>query len=421
MRHHHHRPPASVRAGSRAASARAGREATAPELALAVVREAGEQGRPADRVLRARLKDVRPSPPVAREAVRLVFAWYRWRGWAAGRAGRPDERALQRTLALAERFAARPESFDDAALAARALPSWLWRHMDAAPAFARALQREPVLWLRAKRGRTAAVLAALPGARAGAIPGLPEALRYEGAQDLFRTAAFAEGAFEIQDAASQAVGAVCRAAPGEAWWDACAGEGGKTLHLAGAMEGRGVVWAGDRSPARLAALRRRAARAGVFNLRIAGGGGGSRPPARMRFDGVLVDAPCTGIGTWGRNPHARWTCSEAEVAELAAVQAELLDAAAGALKPGGRLVYSVCTTTREETHEAASAFEARHPEFEAWPFSDPFSPGKAAAPRAAWWPQDTESNGMFVAAWIRRGTTAPTHPGERPQPGATPP
>jgi 16S rRNA (cytosine967-C5)-methyltransferase len=396
-RHAVHAP--AVRAGL----ATAGGPAAALPFAVSVIREADAAGQPADRLLRARLRSARLDAATAREVVRAVFAWYRWRGFV-GAAGHPaDGTVVARALALARRFADRPETFADAELIARALSGWLAADLDLTAALVRALQREPVLWLRARRGQAEALAGGLPGARAGLVPGLPEAVRFDGEQDLFHTAQFAQGRFEIQDVASQAVGLVCRPVPGETWWDACAGEGGKTLHLADLMENRGLIWASDRSTARLDALRRRAARARVFNYRAVPWDGGPRPPTRTRFDGVLVDAPCSGVGTWQRNPHARWTTGPDDVREMAAMQARLLDTAAGALKPGGRLVYAVCTLTRAETVDVAADFAARHPEFAPIPFVDPFSSGMPPAAQITWLPQDTGGNGMFVAAWKRRG------------------
>ncbi|MFA5058786.1 MAG: RsmB/NOP family class I SAM-dependent RNA methyltransferase, partial [Opitutaceae bacterium] len=202
------------------------------------------------------------------------------------------------------------------------------------------------------------------------------------------------------------------------WWDACAGEGGKTLHLADLMQNRGLIWASDRSVRRLQILKKRAARAQVFNYRAVAWNGGPQPPTKTRFDGILVDAPCSGVGTWQRHPHARWTVSPADVRELAAVQQKLLQHAAGSLKSGGRLVYAVCTLTRTETTGVAAAFTADHPEFEpvaVFPETkDQRSEvsGQAARPAltsdlcrlssVVLWPQELNANGMFIAAWSRR-------------------
>ena len=373
--------------------------ALAGTLALDIVREAADAAVPADRLLKARLRDAHLAPAAAAVTARLVFCWYRWRGFLQGAEPAPD--TLARTLELAERYAAEPGRFDAAALIDGAVPGWLRLHMEVREAFVRALQAEPVIWLRARPGQARELAAHLPGARAGATPTLPDALRYTGEADLFRTAAFNQGRFEIQDIASQAVGVVCHPRPGETWWDACAGEGGKTLHLADLMHNRGLLWASDRSTARLAVLRRRAARAGIFNYRAVAWDGGARPPTRTQFDGVLVDAPCSGVGTWQRNPHARWTAGPADVRELAAIQLRLLNTAAGSVKPGGRLVYAVCTLTRDETTAVAEAFADQHPEFEPAAFADPFGTDSTPVAQAAWEPQQSGGNGMFVAAWRR--------------------
>ena len=223
------------------------------------------------------------------------------------------------------------------------------------------------------------------------------ALRYRGTADLHRTPAFQSGAFQIQDLASQMVGHACAPGPGETWWDACAGEGGKTLHLSDLMGNKGLIWATDRSVRRLGLLKKRAGRAGMFNYRGAVWTGTGPAPFKTKCDGVLVDAPCSGVGTWQRNPHARWTTTLEDVAELAAVQAALLARAAPSVKPGGRLVYSVCTLTRSETTAVADAFEAAHPDFE----PAPVAISAQSSPRVFLLPEDLNANGMFIAAWKR--------------------
>ena len=336
---------------------------------------------------------------------RLVFAYFRWRGFVAR--GLALSRQVAATADLARRYDADPSSFSDADLA-RAVPGWVGEHLTIDGAWLRALQQEPRLWLRA-RPDTAAVLAAELGDCSAPLPRLlPDALVYTGEADLFRHATFQAGRFELQDVTSQAVGALCAPRPGESWWDACAGEGGKALDLADRMQNRGVIWATDRADWRLQRLRLRAARAERFNLRWALWDGGGKPPTTLKFDGVLVDAPCSGLGTWQRNPHARWTTTPDDVAELAVLQTQLLHHAAAAVKPGGRLFYAVCTLTREETTEVAARFAAERPDFEPFPLPGEWqagSPGASAetAPHLLWLrPQDWQGNGMFVAAWRRR-------------------
>jgi 16S rRNA (cytosine967-C5)-methyltransferase len=378
-----------------------------PALAARVISAAG-RARPADAVLRETLRTAGGLTAVeSREASRAVFAYYRWLGWLDGKL--PVAEQVEQALGLARRFAEAPEGLPDEELMARVAPAWAAEEIKVTPAWAAAIQEEPVLWLRARRGQgeklakrlgDGAMLAQTAAAETGQFT-LPDALLYDGERDLFRTAEFHAGEFEIQDIASQAVGLLCGPRPGETWWDACAGEGGKTLHLSDLMQNKGLIWASDRAAWRLKKLKLRAARAGCFNYRAVAWDGGERLPTKTKFDGVLVDAPCSGTGTWQRNPHARWTTTPEDVGELAAVQGRLLASVASAVKPGGRLFYSVCTLTRSETSAVAEEFSKAHPEFEPLPLANPFQPSAMAAPQLWLWPQDTGGNGMFVAAWRR--------------------
>jgi 16S rRNA (cytosine967-C5)-methyltransferase len=227
---------------------------------------------------------------------------------------------------------------------------------------------------------------------------------YRGEEDLFKTPEFHAGEFEIQDIASQVVGLVCAPQSGETWWDTCAGEGGKTLHLSDLMQNKGMLWASDRAEWRLTKLKRRAGRAKVFNYRSAHWDGGAKLPTKTKFDGVLVDAPCSGIGTWQRNPQARWTTEPNDVRELSAIQKKLLTNVAPSVKPGGKLIFSVCTLTRAETTEVVEQFNASQPNFE--PLMLPEISGSqsllASAATKTIWPQELDGNGMFIAGWRRK-------------------
>lgn len=364
---------------------------------VALVRD----GTPADDALRAALGTTRhgPAPAERRALTQAVFAWCRWWGWL--RPAEPLTRQLTIALDLQTRFDRDPAAFASAVLAARAVPPWLKEEMDDIPvAWLRQLQRPPTLWIRAKQADASAVAAALSDCHPvapSALPAPPGAFRYDGPADLHRIAAYREGRFEIQDLASQLVGHACAPRPGETWWDACAGEGGKTLHLSDLMGNKGLLWATDRSLRRLTQLRQRAARAGMFNYRAEPWEGDARLPTRTKFDGILVDAPCSGVGTWQRNPHARWTATPQDIRELAAVQLRLLTHAAPALKPGGRLLYAVCTLTRAETTALAAAFTAAHPGFEPAPVFP-----TTVSPTLTLWPHELDANGMFLASWKRK-------------------
>ncbi|PTY00493.1 RsmB/NOP family class I SAM-dependent RNA methyltransferase [Opitutus sp. ER46] len=344
---------------------------------------------PADGALRRYLYGAKHLGPREKRAVsRAVFAYFRWMQWLDPKAS--YQKQVEQAWAMQERFNADEKSVKAEALKVRAVPEWVAAEMDLPADYLRQLQHEPALWLRARPGR-AAKLAQVLGDCVHSDRA-PDAMRYTGPHDLFLTPAFHEGTFEIQDLASQLVSLACAPAAGQTWWDACAGEGGKLLHLADLMGNKGVIWASDRNERRLAVLKRRAARAQVFNYRAALWDGGAKLPTKTKFDGILVDAPCSGVGTWQRNPHARWTVGPEDVRELAATQLALLNHVVPALRPKGRLVYSVCTLTRSETTAVVAAFQSAHPELQ----PDPLF---GAAPELTLWPHELNANGMFIAAW----------------------
>jgi 16S rRNA (cytosine967-C5)-methyltransferase len=330
---------------------------------------------------------------------RAVFSYFRWLNWLP--ANLPIAQRIVGALELADRFAADPRQVPDAELIKRAIPEWTGEQLPVSGPWVRTLQAEPVPWLRARRSSAADVAKLLPGCEPAPFPQFAESFRYRGHEDLFRHELFQAGAFEIQDIASQAVGYVCAPKAGETWWDACAGEGGKMLHLADLMDGKGLIWASDRAAWRLTRLKQRAGRAGCFNYRSASWDGSAKLPTKTLFDGILVDAPCTGLGTWGRNPHSRWTTTQKDVTELAALQKQLLTNAVAALKPGGRLIYAVCTLTRAETLDVAEWFTKEHPELEPLPLANPFAPSQVPNTALTLWPQETQGNGMFIAGWRR--------------------
>jgi len=345
---------------------------------------AASNGGRADSALREYLAGGHSSWRERRQIAASVFAYFRWIRWLEPEDS-PQKRLAQ-ALLLQERFDQDEGKVKAETLAARAVPEWLQQEMEIKPEFLRQLQREPSLWLRARPGERDGLAKKLGGCETTARA--PDALRYRGDRDLFQTPEFKAGAFEIQDLASQKVGVACAPKPGETWWDACAGEGGKTLHLCDLMGNKGVVWATDRNERRLAVLKRRASRAKLFNFRTASWDGGKKSPGGTRFDGVLLDAPCSGVGTWQRNPDARWTTGPEDVRELAAIQGGMLEHACGPVRPGGRLVYSVCTLTRLETSAVVEAFTTAHADF-------------VLQSSDLLWPQDLNGNGMFIAVWNR--------------------
>ena len=256
------------------------------------------------------------------------------------------------------------------------LPDWLYESLaaqfgsESVPALAAALNQPAPLDLRANslkcdRGALLERLAADGiAAAAGALS--PLAVRLRGKPALARNPAFLDGSFEVQDEGSQLLGFLLEPKRGEMVVDFCAGAGGKTLLLGALMRNTGRLYAFDVSDKRLAKLKPRLARSGLSNVH----------PARIeherdlkvkrlagKVDRVLVDAPCSGLGTLRRNPDLKWRQGPAAVAELALKQAAILDAAATLVKPGGRVVYATCSLLAAENDAVVAAFLARRPDF----------------------------------------------------------
>ncbi|NVO17500.1 MAG: RsmB/NOP family class I SAM-dependent RNA methyltransferase [Rhodoplanes sp.] len=177
--------------------------------------------------------------------------------------------------------------------------------------------------------------------------------------------AYIKGQIEIQDEGSQVASLMAAARPGEQVIDLCAGGGGKTLALAASMENKGQLYATDLDKRRLAPIHARLERAGVRNVQIRTPGRDTDVLADLtgRADLVLVDAPCTGTGTWRRNPDAKWRIRPGSLAERLSQQAIVLDRAADLVRPGGRIVYVTCSLLADENADQVQAFVARHAGF----------------------------------------------------------
>ena len=213
------------------------------------------------------------------------------------------------------------------------------------------------------------------GIEAEPTPHAPWGLRVAHRRAVTSGPAFQTGMVEIQDEGSQLVAHLVGAAPGMRVADWCAGAGGKTLAIAALMENRGHVVACDVSEARLDGAVKRLRRAGVHNVErhvTVDGDKWAKRRART-FDRVLVDAPCTGTGTWRRNPDGRLRLTETDLAELIPKQARILDAAERLVRPGGHLLYATCSLLRHENEVQVEGFCARHPGYEVMPLSDAWS------------------------------------------------
>ncbi len=189
----------------------------------------------------------------------------------------------------------------------------------------------------------------------------PFGLVMEIKEGIFRTDAFSKGLFEVQDEGSQLITLLTGAAPEETVIDTCAGNGGKTLFISGLMKNKGTVIAFETNTAKLANLRRRAGRAGATNIKTVDINGLQEYSGRA--DCVFIDAPCSGMGVFRRNPDAKWRLTARDISELAAKQKEIIRKYSGLIKPGGRLVYATCTISREENEEVVGAFLEENKDF----------------------------------------------------------
>ncbi|MDR3158642.1 MAG: RsmB/NOP family class I SAM-dependent RNA methyltransferase [Zoogloeaceae bacterium] len=294
-----------------------------------------------------------------------------------------EGRALPEIEALldpgeAQGFAAL-KNFDDAALtpAERAdFPDWLYErlieaHGEAATQqLAQAMNQHAPLDLRvnAMKGERDAVLAELARARITAKAGAysPFAVRLAGKPALARQPLFTQGVIEVQDEGSQLLGLLLAPRRGEAVADFCAGAGGKTLLLGALMANRGRLYAFDISEKRLARLKPRLARSGLSNvrpMRIESERDSRLKRLAGKMDRVLVDAPCSGLGTLRRNPDLKWRQTPEGILELTRKQSAILAAAARLVRPGGHLLYATCSLLDEENDQIVDAFLASHPEF----------------------------------------------------------
>lgn len=214
---------------------------------------------------------------------------------------------------------------------------------------------------------------------------------------------FAEGLFEVQDAGSQIACMALGVQPGEAVVDLCAGAGGKTLSLGAAMGNRGKLLACDIDRPRLSRLPERAARAGVLvETRLLNPGREAEMLAdwRGKADAVMIDAPCSGTGTWRRNPEARWRLDAKAIERYCAMQANVLDIGASLVRPGGRLTYVVCSLLDAEGADRIEAFLSSNP---GWDVALP--PLPAGSPRGEGWrltPFRDGTDGFFFATLVRR-------------------
>ncbi|TCZ59829.1 RsmB/NOP family class I SAM-dependent RNA methyltransferase [Roseicella aquatilis] len=263
--------------------------------------------------------------------------------------------------------------------------------------------------LKTSREAAAAALAA-EGLETEPTRWSPWGLRLPSRKPVTATAAFTEGLVEVQDEGSQLIALLTDARPGLRVVDLCAGAGGKTLALAASMKNKGRITACDVSAPRLEGAVRRLRRAGVDNAERHLFTPGDRWARRRagQFDRVLVDAPCTGTGTWRRNPDARIRTGSNDLRELTVKQGEILDTAGELVRPGGRLVYATCSLLPEEDEDQIAAFLGRHPDYavlplaEAWQAAGLSGAPPAEGPYLVTSPARHGTDGFFAAILQRR-------------------
>jgi len=389
----------------------AARVQAAIELLDQVVTAARDGGAAADTLVARYFQTRRYAGSKDRRAVRSLV--YR----AIRRAGERPESGRAAMLGLAAEDAEISACFDgsphgpapigpdEAVAPAGIAPAWLRTRLEGVlddAGQAALLDRAPLdLRVNRLKAERAAIASRIPGATPApyAPDGLrvPEGTRIEGL-DVWR-----EGLIEIQDEGSQIAALATGARPSMTVVDLCAGAGGKTLALAAMMAGEGRLVACDTDRARLGRLPPRAERAGARGIesRLLDPGREAAALADLEdaADIVLIDAPCSGTGTWRRNPEARWRLTPDRLDRLVATQARLLEIGARLVRPGGHLTYVVCSLLREEGMAQAEAFLARHPGLR--PALDTLPAGTSEGCGWRLTPARDGTDGFFIARFLR--------------------
>jgi len=232
------------------------------------------------------------------------------------------------------------------------------------------------------------------------ISHLPQALRLISSPGAIQNLpGFHEGWWTVQDASAQLVSHVLDPQPGDVVIDACAAPGGKTTHMSELMGDRGKIWAGDRQSSRLRKLQENAQRLNLKSIQTYTGDSRTLPQFKNSADRVLLDAPCSGLGTLHRHADARWRQTPKSVQELAILQKELLSSTANCVKTGGVLVYSTCTLHPAENEQVISEFLTANPHWLVEPLSinSPFSVYSQPAGWLKIWPEQQDMDGFFIA------------------------
>ena len=388
----------------------AARVQTSIELLDTIIEAARTKGAPADRILAEWFRNNRFAGSKDRRAIReLVYSAIR----ACGPVPESGRAAMLRLAETDESIAPLfdgsqygPATVADGEEAAEGgpAPKWLAARLAASDIEgdeAEALLGRAPLDLRVNTLKAERATLTLP-VEAGHTAA-PLGLRLEAGTQVEQWAEWREGKVEVQDTGSQLACLAVNAQPGETIIDLCAGGGGKTLALAAAMDNLGRLIASDTDRGRLSRLTPRAERAAatIIETRLLDPKREFEALADLegQADAVLVDAPCSGTGTWRRNPEARWRLDEAELARLTKLQAELLDLAVRLVKPGGRIVYVTCSLLDEEGAEQFSAFLGRVNILRAQDF--PLPAGRKRGNGMRLTPYHDGTDGFFIACAAR--------------------
>ncbi len=275
----------------------------------------------------------------------------------------------------------------------------LCRWFNQVPAIDMRVNRQQVTVAAVKTAFAAANIAVEP------ISGVPFGLRlvnHQGA--LTDLPGYEAGWWSVQDASAQLVGLLLDPQPGDTVLDVCAAPGGKATQMAEIVGAEGTVWACDRAPSRLKKITANATRLGLTNLHIQAGDSTELSQFHQRFDRVLVDAPCSGLGTLHRHADARWRQTPASIAALTELQSALLTEAARCVKLGGALVYATCTLHPAENEAVIDAFCQAHPDWCIQPAEPGFGDGLEVAPQG-WvrvWPHRHNMDGFFMVKLVKR-------------------
>ncbi|MBD2505442.1 16S rRNA (cytosine(967)-C(5))-methyltransferase [Anabaena azotica] len=247
------------------------------------------------------------------------------------------------------------------------------------------------------------------GILARRIPNLPQALRLIGnTGSIQQLPGFKDGWWVVQDASAQLVGHLLDPQPGEVIIDACAAPGGKTTHIAELIQDRGTVWAGDRTASRLRKLKENAQRLNLHSIQICTGDSRNLPQFYNTADRVLLDAPCSGLGTLHRHADARWRQTPASVQELSTLQKELLAHTSKFVKAGGVLVYATCTLHPAETEDVITQFLTENTDWQIEPPS-PNSLDSCYTTSHGWlkvWPHNQDMDGFFMVRLRKTNVSA---------------